>query len=813
MASRTTLGPLLLAILVASGCPDESQVFDFDGDGDPDETDCAPEDPDISRLATEACDDGVDNDCDGAVDGDDNECADPDLDGDGYTSIVDCDDTDASVYPGATEVCDEVDNDCDGDVDEDDSAGMLVFHADTDGDEYGDAGATIDACVAPEGYVGDATDCDDSDPAVYPGAADVCDGVDDNDCDEQIDPMEADADGDGLSVCEGDCDDADPDASDLDADGDGWSICGGDCDDGDDATYPGATELCDGLDNSCDGLLPGDEIDGDGDGFSGCAGDCDDFFPSIYPGAPEIAGDGVDQDCDGIDLAHADADGDGYDGVAHGGSDCDDSDPTVHPGAVEVCDGVDNDCEPATDELVDGDLDGYSVCDGDCDDVQDVINPTASEICDGRDDDCDGVADDACVTCNLEVPTDVGTIAAALAVAFDTEVVCVSPGTYSESLTFPATQLHVLGVGGPEVTVIDGGGGSRPATFGTYTPSQTILEGFTLTGGNAVFGGGIVLDSTAPTLRRLVITGNTTSGDGGGIYSQDSSATLVDVVVTGNTAAAGGGGIYLLDDSATLDNVIVVGNSAANGGGIYAVGCDLRAANLTVADNVAAGNDGGGGLMLESTGAELTNLIVTGNTAVLGLGGGLASRTYGETVTVTTAAIGGNSALYGGGLAVNAALNALPATLVDTIVWENTASLSGGGIYATDLPVQLSYCDLADNNPDNTGGNQGPVPGATGNISGAPLFMDTTASESWDWDLHLQASSPCVDAGDPALQDPDGGISDMGAYGGLDAGGFDRDLDGAPDWWQPGPYDAGTYPAFGWDCDDTDPSARPPDGC
>lgn len=106
-------------------------------------------------------------------------CAGPDQDGDGYSDDVDCLDTDPSVHPGATDVCDRIDNDCDGIVD---NSADVVGYADVDRD--GSHGTpTHDVCAtvsdAPE-------DCDDNDPAAHPGAEEVCgDGID-NDCDGEI---------------------------------------------------------------------------------------------------------------------------------------------------------------------------------------------------------------------------------------------------------------------------------------------------------------------------------------------------------------------------------------------------------------------------------------------------------------------------------------------------------------------------------------------------------------------------------------------------------------------------------------------------
>ncbi|MCB0582280.1 MAG: putative metal-binding motif-containing protein, partial [Phaeodactylibacter sp.] len=189
----------------------------------------------------------------------------------------------------------------------------------------------------------------------------------------------ADLDGDGFG---------DPDSS-VRAAGQpsGYVANNTDCDDMFDTVFPGAPEICDALDNDCDGVVPADEIDDDGDGFSECEGDCDDALATVYPGAPELC-EGIDNDCDGQvdeDIVfsdyYQDGDGDGYgdefpvvDCQPPGANyvlldgDCDDTDDTVFPGAPELCGGWDNDCDgvvPAGE--LDGDGDGFSECEGDCD--------------------------------------------------------------------------------------------------------------------------------------------------------------------------------------------------------------------------------------------------------------------------------------------------------------------------------------------------------------------------------------------------------------------------------------------------------------
>ena len=92
-----------------------------------------------------------------------------------------------------------------------------------------------------------------------------------------------------------------------------------------------------------------------------------------------------------------------------------------------------------------------------------------------------------------------------------------------------------------------------------------------------------------------------------------------------------------------------------------------------------------------------------------------------------------------------------------------------------------------------------------------PEFLDTSGAQAWTWDLHLDTTSALIDAGDSSISDPDGGASDMGAYGGPAAATWDLDLDDHVEWWLPGPFDAATSP--GLDCDDRDETVGPGHGC
>ncbi|MGB0637893.1 MAG: MopE-related protein [Myxococcota bacterium] len=240
-------------------------------------------------------------------------------------------------------------------------------------------------------------DCDDLDGTVHPGADERCDGLD-NDCNGVVDdnPIDgttlwADTDQDGF----GDPDNPSNECGAVD----GFVDNSSDCDDENELINPSAIEVCDAIDNNCDGQLDEDEAigatnwfaDEDGDGF----GD----------GPPRSFG------CEGDE------------GRVDNNDDCDDTNPAINPDADEVCDSIDNNCDDdidgvgATDGITyytDNDLDGFGIeslpitaCSepdgystevGDCDDADGSTHPGATEECTGQDNDCDGYLDSGCAT-------------------------------------------------------------------------------------------------------------------------------------------------------------------------------------------------------------------------------------------------------------------------------------------------------------------------------------------------------------------------------------------------------------------------------
>ncbi|MEQ1567242.1 MAG: MopE-related protein, partial [Myxococcota bacterium] len=393
-----------------------------------------------------------------------------------------------------------------------------------------------------------ANDCDDSDPTVYPGAPDPpYDGVD--------------------SDCAGDSDeDADRDSYDRDVD----------CDDAAPAVNPGAVEVCNGVDDDCDGASDGPD-----------AADVAAYYPDLDD---DDYGDGAAGPLYACELPS--------DGAIEP-TDCDDTDADVHPNQAELCDGKDNDCDTSVDEDLpttaswpDGDGDGsgdaaapatYS-CSGpgpgaagnalDCDDGDPSTYTGAPDVpCDGVDNDCDAAADEPGV---VEVDgVAQPDLATALAAAGPGSVIGLCEGRYDAVGLVVSTALTVSGAGSG-LTVLDGLGSGAVLEVAV---SGVTLSGLGLTGGQGHPDG-------AGTTR------------GGGLYVHPGvTLSAVDLAADHNRAGEGGG--VWLGDGASLtwlggsasDNVAddALADVFSVGGGVYAAdGAELYLDQVEIARNVGA---------------------------------------------------------------------------------------------------------------------------------------------------------------------------------------------------------------------------------
>ena len=437
---------------------------------------------------------------------------------------------------------------------------------------------------------------------------------------------------------------SDADAAAVDDDGDGYAA-DIDCDDTDSAIHPDAPEVCDEVDNNCDGLVDDADptvdlatasswlADVDGDGFGddanrvdACAapaghvatgGDCDDSNAAIHPDATEVCDlFGVDEDCNGVaddedsgvDVAsqiryYADADGDGY------GSDAD-------RGVLA--------CEPSA---------GFTADNSDCDDDNGDINPAAAEVCDGVDNDCDRGTSEAGIATFTDSGgngTDysgllTGTSSAPATVSLTTDgSLAVCEGTWYVNLDVGANVDIINPSGVPGDVVLDGGG--TATVISIATDGITVhLEGLSIENGYGtgdsfglypgVNGGGIDCTASGTTLTATSVdiqnnSADLTVGGGGGMGVAGCTVSLDDAVIAANQAAVGAG---ILVDGGTLDVVdsVVTENFAASYGGGMMLYDDAGFSTVSldevdVRDN-SAGEYGGGAMLLgDSTGVELS---------------------------------------------------------------------------------------------------------------------------------------------------------------------------------------------------------------
>jgi hypothetical protein len=461
-------------------------------------------------------------------------------------------------------------------------------------------------------------------------------------------------------------------------------------------------------------------------------------------------------------------------------TDCDDTDASQYPGADEYCNGEDDDCDGDIDEdgeVLDGDT-WYADSDGDGTGDEDNTLVACSQPSGYVDNTWD--CNDADATEPVVVDQAIGSAAGpgTMSSPFDTvqdgidnadECVIVFSGTYTEAVAMNGTDLLITGVDGMEETFIDATGTGEPAfTVDMGETSATVIDGFTLTGDGHLevdsntwgctsiatctdwyytwCGGGFFAERSDPTVRNcnalgsiLPVASTTTSGNdtfyttsmGGGMCFLDSMSTVLYSEVWLNYADQGGG-VYI-DETSTvrISQTYVVGNEASDGGGVEVDGGSVMLSNVASRFNDALYE--GGGLLLLDAVANVVNATFGGDDAPTG------------------------GALYAAGSSV--------LELINSIV---TGAVSGAGVLVdAGSTFTGTYNNFYGNTP-NYSGVTDPT-GTNGNISTSSSFVAYSADGvHTNDDFHLQSSSACVNAGNPAgvYNDADGTRNDMGAYGG-----------------------------------------------
>ena len=463
-------------------CPDDANPLqvDTDDDGLGDACDDDDDDDDVKDIfdncplkanpdQTDTDDDNIGDECDtdddndGKTDAKDNcvlvanagqedfdfddigDACDLDDDNDGDPDETDCEPKQPKVSSIHAEVCNNFDDNCDGVVDEEGAQKCQVFYLDVDEDSYGIEEDSKCLCVAAEFYTAkDIGDCLPEDPLAYPGAVEICNGLDDN-CDDQTDEGFADLDLNGVADCLDDDDDGDgvddvidncpavPNENQENNDGDDF---GDICDDDDDndgviddqdcepfneLQYPGLDETCDGLDNNCNGEVD-EELGSTTCGLGECLHTVQNCVGAVTQVCDPLEGktddlcDGHDNDCDGFvdeDLGTTTC---GLGECLHTVENClegqeQQCDP-LEGAADEICDLLDNDCDGPHDEELGSTTCGLGVCEHTVENCIegvpqqcDAMAGASDETCDSLDNDCNGEKDDGLgtTTCGLGV--------------------------------------------------------------------------------------------------------------------------------------------------------------------------------------------------------------------------------------------------------------------------------------------------------------------------------------------------------------------------------------------------------------------------
>ena len=338
----------------------------------------------------------------------------------------------------------------------------------------------------------------------------------------------------------------------------------------------------------------------------------------------------------------------------------------------------------------------------------------------------------------LHVPGDFPTIQEAIDAAVDGDEVEVHPGTYNETINLLGKTITVRSSDGPEVTIIDAQQTGTVVTCNSGEGPDTVLEGFTITGGTGtdpgggdLVGGGMYNSGSSPTVANCTFSGNGAGFGGGMINASGSNPTVTGCTFNNNLAGVAGGGMFNSSSSPTVTNCTFTENftgpGGVGGGMINASGSNPTVTGCTFNNNLA-GVAGGGMVNSSESNPTVTNCTFTANSA--GGGGGMYNRSSSPTVTNCT--FSGNTAFGGGGM-YN--LFGSSPTVINCILWGDMPDEINNVDPDSDHPI-VSFSDVQGGLPPGT------IDGG-GNIDADPLFVDPDND-----DYHISPTSPCIDAAD-----------------------------------------------------------------
>ena len=331
------------------------------------------------------------------------------------------------------------------------------------------------------------------------------------------------------------------------------------------------------------------------------------------------------------------------------------------------------------------------------------------------------------------------TIQEAIDDANDDDEIEAAPGAYNEAIDFKGKAVRLYSSGGPEVTIIDANGIS-----GAYhvvkcisgEDANTVLEGFTITGGYAngpsdsdQRGGGMHNYYSSPTVTNCIFSGNSAAFKGGGMSNYYSSPTVADCNFVVNSASSKGGGMYNEQSSPTVNNCSFIGNSGYEGGGIHTDWMNPTVANCTFSGNVATY---GGGMNNNVSSPIVTNCTFRGNSA--DYGGGMLNNNDIGIPMITNCTFSDNEAYTDGGGMYNN--NNCSPTVTNCVLWNDAPD----EIFNNSSSPTVTYSDVE--------GGTGESWFGTGCIDADPCFVDVDNPDPNLWNLRLQPDSPCIDAGD-----------------------------------------------------------------